>query len=76
MPQKLFKDPQGNEHRATGRYFVLAANGIEIPKLVLIFTDAGTRMDWGTAPAWSVRQLSRDASSILLFTQTAITTCY
>jgi choline dehydrogenase-like flavoprotein len=36
----LFKDPQGNEHRATGRYFVLAANGIEIPKLMLISTDA------------------------------------
>ena len=36
----LFKDAQGNEHRAIGRYFVLAANGIEIPKLMQISVDA------------------------------------
>ncbi|QMV52568.1 GMC family oxidoreductase [Ewingella americana] len=35
----LFKDPQGNEHRAEAKYFVLAANGIEIPKLMLMSTN-------------------------------------
>lgn len=35
----LFKDAQGNEHRAEGKYFVLAANGIEIPKLMLMSTS-------------------------------------
>ncbi|WP_114193339.1 GMC family oxidoreductase [Edaphovirga cremea] len=35
----LFKDAEGNEHRAEGKYFVLAANGIEIPKLMLMSTN-------------------------------------
>lgn len=35
----LFKDPSGSEHKAVGRYFVLAANGIEIPKLMQISVD-------------------------------------
>ena len=35
----LFKDAQGNEHRAEGKYFVLAANGIETPKLMLMSTS-------------------------------------
>ncbi|MDP5009194.1 MAG: GMC family oxidoreductase, partial [Glaciimonas sp.] len=34
-----YKDPDGATHRVTGKYFVLAANGIEIPKLMLISTD-------------------------------------
>jgi glucose dehydrogenase len=43
-PQKqitaaLYKDPQGNEHRVEGKYFVLAANGIETPKLMLMSTS-------------------------------------
>lgn len=33
-----FKDAKGNEHQATGKYFVLAANGIETPKLMLMST--------------------------------------
>ncbi|ANI31238.1 choline dehydrogenase [Yersinia entomophaga] len=32
----LFKDAQGGEHRAEGKFFVLAANGIEIPKIMLM----------------------------------------
>jgi glucose dehydrogenase len=35
-----FKDPSGASHRATGRVFVLAANGIETPKLMLMSTSA------------------------------------
>jgi choline dehydrogenase-like flavoprotein len=35
----LYKDPDGNTHRVTGKLFVLAANGIETPKLLLISTD-------------------------------------
>jgi choline dehydrogenase-like flavoprotein len=34
-----YKDPNGTSHRVTGRYFVLAANGIEIPKLMLMSTN-------------------------------------
>lgn len=34
-----YKTPDGKSHRVTGNYFVLAANGIEIPKLMLISTD-------------------------------------
>ncbi|MBC7489940.1 MAG: GMC family oxidoreductase [Glaciimonas sp.] len=34
-----YKDPDGATHRVTGKYFVLAANGIEIPKLMLISID-------------------------------------
>jgi choline dehydrogenase-like flavoprotein len=34
-----YKDPDGGSHRVTARYFVLAANGIEIPKLMLLSTD-------------------------------------
>lgn len=33
-----YKDPQGNSHRVEGKTFVLAANGIETPKLMLIST--------------------------------------
>ncbi len=36
-----FKQPDGSEHRATGRIFVLAAHAIETPKLLLMSrTDA------------------------------------
>jgi choline dehydrogenase-like flavoprotein len=35
-----FKDPGGTSHRVSAKYFVLAANGIEIPKLMLLSTDA------------------------------------
>lgn len=35
-----FKDPHGNEHRAKANYFVLAANGIETPKLMLMSVDS------------------------------------
>jgi choline dehydrogenase-like flavoprotein len=43
-PQKkitaaLYKDPQGNERRVEGKYFVLAANGIETPKIMLMSTS-------------------------------------
>ncbi|GAB2515092.1 GMC family oxidoreductase [Microbulbifer agarilyticus] len=31
-----YKDPRGESHRVTGKKFVLAANGIETPKLMLI----------------------------------------
>jgi len=31
-----YKKPDGTSHRVTGKYFVLAANAIEIPKLMLI----------------------------------------
>ena len=34
-----YKDPSGASHRVSGRYFVLAANGIETPKLMLMSTD-------------------------------------
>jgi choline dehydrogenase-like flavoprotein len=34
-----YKDANGTSRRATGRYFVLAANGIETPKLLLISAD-------------------------------------
>ncbi|GAB7127758.1 GMC family oxidoreductase [Silvimonas sp. JCM 19000] len=34
-----YKDPSGVSHRISGRYFVLAANGIETPKLLLMSTD-------------------------------------
>ncbi|HWZ47263.1 MAG TPA: GMC family oxidoreductase [Herbaspirillum sp.] len=34
-----YKDAQGNEHRVEGRYFVLAANGIETPKIMLMSTS-------------------------------------
>ncbi|KAF0813370.1 Fructose dehydrogenase large subunit [Andreprevotia sp. IGB-42] len=34
-----YKDPAGVSHRVSGRQFVLAANGIEIPKLLLMSTD-------------------------------------
>jgi choline dehydrogenase-like flavoprotein len=34
-----YKDPQGGEHRVEGRYFVVAANGIETPKLLLMSTS-------------------------------------
>src|SRR5579872_6438094 len=35
----LYKDGDGVSHRVTGKLFVLAANGIETPKLLLISTD-------------------------------------
>lgn len=43
-PQKritaaVYKDPQGAEHRVEGKYFVLAANGIETPKILLMSTS-------------------------------------
>jgi choline dehydrogenase-like flavoprotein len=34
-----YKTPNGISHRVTAKYFILAANGIEIPKLMLISTD-------------------------------------
>ncbi|WJF91699.1 GMC family oxidoreductase [Paraburkholderia bonniea] len=34
-----FKDPSGNSTRVSGKMFVLAANGIETPKLMLISTS-------------------------------------
>ncbi|CAB3757338.1 GMC family oxidoreductase [Paraburkholderia solisilvae] len=34
-----YKDPNGNSTRVTGKLFVLAANGIETPKLMLISTS-------------------------------------
>lgn len=36
----VFKDPQGNDYRATAKAFVLAANGIETPKLMLMSVDS------------------------------------
>ncbi|HAT29541.1 MAG TPA: choline dehydrogenase [Janthinobacterium sp.] len=35
-----YKDPDGNSHRVTGKRFVLAANGIETPKLMLMSSSA------------------------------------
>jgi choline dehydrogenase-like flavoprotein len=34
-----YKDPGGVEHRVAGRIFILAANGIETPKLMLMSVD-------------------------------------
>jgi choline dehydrogenase-like flavoprotein len=34
-----YKDPEGNSTRVTGKLFVLAANGIETPKLMLLSTS-------------------------------------
>lgn len=34
-----FKKPDGSKHIAKGKYFILAANGIEIPKLMLLSTS-------------------------------------
>lgn len=34
-----YKDPDGQSHRVTGKIFVLAANAIETPKLMLISTS-------------------------------------
>jgi choline dehydrogenase-like flavoprotein len=34
-----YRDPQGGEHRVQAKYFVLAANGIETPKLMLMSTS-------------------------------------
>ncbi|MFB8828879.1 GMC family oxidoreductase N-terminal domain-containing protein [Azotobacter sp. CWF10] len=39
-----YKDPQGNDHRVEGKTFVLAANGVETPKLMLM-SDVGNRSD-------------------------------
>jgi glucose dehydrogenase len=39
-----YKDPKGGEHRVEGRTFVLAANGVETPKLMLM-SDVGNRSD-------------------------------
>ncbi|MGZ7290994.1 hypothetical protein ACXWQP_09540, partial [Streptococcus pyogenes] len=33
-----YKDAKGAEHRVEGKWFVLAANGIETPKLMLMST--------------------------------------
>ena len=38
----LYKDPQGNEVRVEGKTFILAANGIETPKLMLM-SEVGNR---------------------------------
>ncbi|KAF3460192.1 GMC family oxidoreductase [Ralstonia pseudosolanacearum] len=35
-----YKDPKGIDHRVEGKWFVLAANGIETPKLMLMSTGA------------------------------------
>lgn len=35
-----YKDPQGMSHRVEGKYFVIAANGIETPKLLQISVDS------------------------------------
>jgi choline dehydrogenase-like flavoprotein len=35
----LYKDRDGRSHRVTGKHFVLAANGVETPKLLLISAD-------------------------------------
>ncbi|WP_406828592.1 GMC family oxidoreductase [Microbulbifer sp. ARAS458-1] len=46
-----YKDPMGMDHRVSGRHFILAANGIETPKLMLISygrkhpTGVGNRSD-------------------------------
>ena len=34
-----YKDAQGTSNRVTGKHFVLAANGIETPKLLLFSAD-------------------------------------
>ncbi|MBB5192722.1 choline dehydrogenase-like flavoprotein [Silvimonas terrae] len=34
----LYKDPDGNSHRVTGKYFVLAANALESAKILLMST--------------------------------------
>ncbi|HEY4317293.1 MAG TPA: GMC family oxidoreductase [Herbaspirillum sp.] len=34
----LYRDAHGVEHRVEGRYFILAANGIETPKIMLMST--------------------------------------
>jgi choline dehydrogenase-like flavoprotein len=36
----LYKDAQGVEHRVEGQYFILAANGIETPKIMLMSTTS------------------------------------
>jgi choline dehydrogenase-like flavoprotein len=41
----LYLDPQGAEHRVTGRYFVLSANGIDIPKLLLMSDGVANSSD-------------------------------
>ncbi|MEX3816164.1 GMC family oxidoreductase [Paraburkholderia sp. BR13439] len=35
----LYKDSQGASHRVEGKYFVLGANGIETPKIMLVSTS-------------------------------------
>ena len=39
-----YKDPKGQSHRVTGKQFVLAANGIETPKLMLL-SNVGNSSD-------------------------------
>lgn len=41
----LYLNPQGTQHRITGRYFVLAANAIEIPKLLLMSEGVANSSD-------------------------------
>ena len=37
-----YKDARGGEHRVEGKYFILAANGIETPKVLLMSTGRDT----------------------------------
>ncbi len=45
MAAVRYLDPRGTEHRVTGRYFVLAANGIEIPRLLLMSDGVANSSD-------------------------------
>lgn len=46
-----YYDPDKGEHKVTAKNFVLAANGIESPKLLLISASDKYRTDWPTVPA-------------------------
>ncbi|MET3132020.1 choline dehydrogenase-like flavoprotein [Oxalobacteraceae bacterium GrIS 1.11] len=51
-----YKDPDGHSQRVTGKHFVLAANGIETPKLMLMSSSAR----WPNGVANSSDQVGRN----------------
>ena len=60
--------PTRRSHRVTGKTFILAANGIESPRLLLLSAQRQiSRTAWPTAATWSGRNLMDHPSTSITF---------
>jgi len=63
----LFRDPEGKEYRAQGKQFVLAANGIETPKIMLMSTGSATPSGVGNSSDMVGRNLMDHPGTAISF---------